>query len=94
MTARRWAATAALVIIASVGCGEKSADYTSLLSTTTTTPTTTSTAAPVPIAAYLENVGVVGEPVAPDKLSDLTVTLPPHPAGSRTETRTWRREPG
>ena len=79
MTARRWAVTAALVIIAVAGCGEKSADYTSLLSTTTTTPTTTTTDTPVPVAAYLERVGVTGETVAPDKLTDLTVTLPSPP---------------
>jgi len=33
----------------------------------------------VPIAAYLESVGVTGGPVAPDKLTDLTVTMPTPP---------------
>ena len=77
MTGHRFAATAALVIVAAAGCGEKSPDYTSLISPTTTTTSTTAAAeAPVPIAAYLESAGVTGEPVAPDKLTDLTVTMP------------------
>ena len=46
---------------------------------TTTTTTTPSTETPVPLSAYLENIGVTGAPVAPDKLTDLTVSLP-HPA--------------
>ncbi|MGH3675234.1 MAG: LpqN/LpqT family lipoprotein [Mycobacterium sp.] len=79
MTRHRFAAAVALVVIAAAGCGEKQADYTSLLSTTTTTTTTTSTEKPVTIAEYLESVGVVGEPVAPDKLTDLTVTMPQPP---------------
>ena len=80
MRVRRGAATAALVIIAAAGCGEKSADYTSLISPTTP-PTSTTAAAegPVPIAAYLESVGVTGEPVVPDKLTDLAVTVPTPP---------------
>ena len=78
MTARRLAATAALVAIAAAGCGEKTPDYTSLISPSTTT-TTTAPDAPVPLAAYLESVGVTGETVAPDKLTDLTVTVPSPP---------------
>ena len=54
MRVRRGAATAALVIIAAAGCGEKSADYTSLISPTATPTTTTAAEGPVPIAAYLE----------------------------------------
>jgi hypothetical protein len=79
VTRHRWAAAAALVVLAAAGCGEKTADYTSLLSTTSTTPTPTTAEAPVPISGYLENAGVTGEPVAPDKLTDLTVTLPRPP---------------
>lgn len=33
----------------------------------------------MPIAAYLEQKGVSGEPVAPDKLTDLTVSIPTPP---------------
>ena len=36
-------------------------------------------AAPVPIAAYLEQAGVAGQPVAPDRLTDITVTMPSPP---------------
>lgn len=69
------AATVALLTIAAAGCGDKTPDYTSLLSTTTA-PTTTSSPAPVPIAEYLEKAGVTGQPVPPEKLTDLTVTMP------------------
>ena len=75
MTRHRFAATLALVAIAAAGCGEKSPDYTSLL-TNTTSAKPTQTATPVPISQYLESAGVVGQPVAPDKLTDLTVTMP------------------
>jgi Probable lipoprotein LpqN len=70
----RIAAAFALLAIAAAGCGEQSPDYTSLLSTTSAKPTETTT--PVPISQYLETAGVVGQPVAPDKLTDLTVTMP------------------
>jgi hypothetical protein len=65
----------AMVVIAVAGCGEKAPDYTSLL-TATTSAKPTETTTPVPIAQYLESAGVVGQPVAPDKLTDLTVTMP------------------
>jgi hypothetical protein len=79
VTRHRFAATIALVGIAAAGCGEKQADYTSVLTTTTTTTTTTSTEKPVAIGEYLESVGVTGEPVAADKLTDLTVAMPQPP---------------
>jgi hypothetical protein len=63
------------VVVAAVGCGAETPDYHSVWSTSST-PTTTTTETPVPIAAYLEQSGVVGEPVAPQKLSDLIVTMP------------------
>jgi Probable lipoprotein LpqN len=71
----RIAATLALLSIAAAGCGAQSPDYTSLL-TTTTSAKPTQTTTPVPISQYLESAGVVGQPVAPDKLTDLTVTMP------------------
>ena len=74
MTCHRFAATLALLVIAVAGCGAKSPDYTSLI-TTSPKPTATTTSTPVPISQYLENAGVTGEPVAPDKLTDLTVTM-------------------
>ncbi len=75
MIRHRCAATFALLVIAAAGCGAQSPDYTSLL-TTTTSAKPTETTTPVPISQYLESAGVVGQPVAPDKLTDLTVSMP------------------
>jgi hypothetical protein len=61
------------VSVLPVGCGPKTPDYQSIWTSTTTT---TSTEAPVPFAQYLESSGVTGEAVAPDKLTDLTVSIP------------------
>ncbi len=71
----RIAAIFALLAVLAAGCGAQSADYTSLL-TNTTSAKPTETETPVPIAQYLESAGVVGQPVAADKLTDLVVTLP------------------
>ena len=77
MTRHRIAAALALVVIAAAGCGDRTPDYTSLLTTTPkSTQAPTSTTTPVPISQYLEQAGVTGQPVAPDKLTDLTVTMP------------------
>lgn len=76
MTVRRWAAIAALVTIASTGCGAETPDYQSIWSTSPTKTAPPTTQQPVPISKFLEDAGVAGEPVAPDKLTDLTVTLP------------------
>jgi hypothetical protein len=77
VTLSRCAAAVALVVLAATGCAAETPDYHSVWSTsaTTTTPTTTD-AAPVPIAKFLEDAGVKGEPVAPQRLPDLTVTMP------------------
>ena len=76
----RWLAPVACIVIAVTGCGPATPDYQSIWSTTpTTTPTPTSTEAPVPLSAYLEKLGVTGAPVAPDKLTDLIVSLPRPP---------------
>jgi probable lipoprotein LpqN len=69
-------AAVALAAFAATGCGAKAPDYQSVWSTAPTTTTSTSTEPPVPIAAYLEQEGVDGELLAPDKLTDLTVTMP------------------
>lgn len=83
MTVRRRcvAATLALITVAAVGCGAETPDYEAVWSTTssTTSAAPTSTEAPVPLSQYLESVGVDGKPVAPDRLPDLTVTLPTPP---------------
>ncbi|WP_006245381.1 LpqN/LpqT family lipoprotein [Mycolicibacterium tusciae] len=73
-------AAAALAVLAASGCAQEPPDYQSLLSTTPTTTTSASdTDAQLPIAAYLEQKGVVGEPIPADKLTDLTVTYPTPP---------------
>jgi len=74
--AGRRTATVALVVLTVAGCGAETPDYHSVWSTSSATPTPTTTAAPVPLAKFLEDAGVNGEPVAPDKLTDLTVTMP------------------
>ena len=76
MRASRCAAAVALVVLAATGCGAETPDYHSVWSTSNTTPPPTTTEAPVPIAKFLEDAGVTGEPVAPQKLTDLTVTMP------------------
>lgn len=77
-------AAAAVAALAVVGCAPETPDYQAVWSTTSTTTSTSPTASPseatVPISAYLEQKGVLGEPVAPDKLTDLTVSIPT-PAG-------------
>jgi Probable lipoprotein LpqN len=79
------AAVAVLALtVLPVGCGPKTPDYQSIWTrTTTTTPTTTE--APVPFAQYLKDSGVSGEPVAPDKLTDLTVSIPTPPGWEKVE---------
>lgn len=82
----RGAALAMIVAAAwlAVGCGPETADYSSIW-TTPTSPTETSAeedpeARPVPIAEYLASMGITGEQIPLDKLTDLKVTLP-RPAG-------------
>ncbi|WP_083410502.1 LpqN/LpqT family lipoprotein [Mycolicibacterium rutilum] len=65
------------------GCGTEPPNYQSVWSTSAA-PTSSAAAPdsdkPVPIALYLEQNGVVGQTVPPDKLTDLTVSFPT-PAG-------------
>ncbi len=75
-------AAAALAVLAASGCAPEAPDYQSILSTKPTTTTTTTTPGsepPLPIATYLEQKGVIGEPIPADKLTDLTVTYPTPP---------------
>jgi len=79
---RLYVVAAALAVFAASGCAPKPVDYQSLLSTTPMTTTTAAeegSEAAVPIATYLEQKGVVGEPIPADKLTDLTVTYPTPP---------------
>ena len=76
-------AAAVAAILATAGCGAKTADYSSIWTTPGATPTSAEaapTGKPVPIAQYLASIGVTGQQIALDKLTDLTVTLP-RPAG-------------
>jgi len=75
VTARRLAAVVASAVLAAPGCGAETPDYQSIWSTSAMTTTPPSTEAPVPISQFLEQAGVVGQPVAPDKLTDLTITM-------------------
>ena len=86
MTIRARAVAAALLFLTvlPVGCGSKTPDYQSIWATSaTTTPQTT--AAPVPFSQYLKDNGVSGEPVAPDKLTDLRVSIPTPPGWEKPD---------
>ncbi|BBZ08819.1 hypothetical protein MDOR_29880 [Mycolicibacterium doricum] len=88
MTALRVAAGTALLVLATAACGAQAPDYQSVWSTSSSAPppSETPTEAPVPIAQYLEEVGVTGRTVAPEKLPDLTVSIPTPPG--------WQPYPG
>lgn len=66
------------------GCGPKNPDYQSIWSTTPTT-TLTPSGTPVPFSQYLETNGVSGEPVAPDKVTDLIVSIPTPPGWQKVD---------
>jgi Probable lipoprotein LpqN len=73
---------AAAVTIAALtaACGPKTPDYQSVWTTSSTTATTTTTTdKPVPLSQYLDSIGVTGKQVAPNSLTDLTVSIPTPP---------------
>ncbi len=72
----RLAAVATALTLSAVGCTPKSPDYQSIWSTTPTTTSAAPAERPVPFSQYLESNGVSGEPVSPDKLTDITVSIP------------------
>ncbi len=77
----RLAVPALVVMLSIAGCGPATPNYESIYSTSSTTTTTSAgEAPPVSFSDYLENLGVTGAPVAPDKLTDLIVDVPT-PAG-------------
>lgn len=82
MRAGRLVAACALSV-ALAGCGTHPPDYSSVYTTPSTTTTTSTSTTPTPIAQYLDSVGVTGEQIPLNKLTDLTVTLP-HPPGWTT----------
>jgi hypothetical protein len=73
------AGLAVVVALAVAGCGTSQPDYKSIWTTSTTTTTTSSAEKPISLSTYFENIGITGAPVAPDKLTDLTVTVPEPP---------------
>ncbi|TPG35812.1 LpqN/LpqT family lipoprotein [Mycolicibacterium hodleri] len=76
----RIAAAALATALAVGGCGPSAPDYKSIWTTTTSTSTTAPDAEkPVSISTWFEQNNVTGAPVAPDKLTDLTVTVPEPP---------------
>lgn len=64
---------------AAAACAPKPTDFRSILSTTSTTAATTTAANAVPLSQYLQSIGVAGQQVAPDTLTDLTVSIPTPP---------------
>ena len=82
MKARVAVLSLALVLTA---CGSDPPDYSSLWTSPSTTATTTTAASdkPQPIAEYLYGLGVTGEQVPLDKLTDITVTLPKPPGWTK-----------
>ncbi len=74
----------ALVVLTS-GCGTKSPDFESIWTTSASSSTPTSTAPPVPLSQYLESIGVAGDQVAPDTLTDLSVSIPTPPGWQKVE---------
>lgn len=80
-------AVAAAAVSLLAGCGDATPDYQSLLSTTPSHAAQETSEETVPLSAYLESVGVKGEPVAPEKLTDLKVTVP-RPEGWQDYTNT------
>ena len=76
----RFAAGAVALVVAS-GCGTEPPNYQSVWSTSAapTTTTASDSAAPVPLAQFLQQSGVEGEPAFPEKLTDLKVSFPTPP---------------
>ena len=72
-----------VVAAATTACGARTADYTSLLPSSPTSTSPTSSTKPTPIAQYLDSVGVSGEQIPLDKLTNLTVTLPRPPGWTK-----------
>jgi len=67
------------------GCGSQTPDFQSIWTTSTTTTTTTTGDPPVPLSQYLTSIGVAGEQVAPDAVSDLAVSIPTPPGWQKVE---------
>lgn len=73
------------LLLLTAGCGTKAPDFHSIWTTSATPTTTTTTVPPLPLSKYLESIGVAGEQVAPDALTDLTVSIPTPPGWQKVE---------
>ncbi|WP_066899071.1 LpqN/LpqT family lipoprotein [Mycolicibacterium houstonense] len=76
---KRLLATAGALAVLVSGCGAETPDYKSIWTTSSTTPAADAGQQPVPLWQFLEESGVVGEPIAPEKIPHLTVTMPSPP---------------
>lgn len=86
-----WGISAALVSLlagTASGCGTKAPDYQSIWSNGTTTTTSEEAKPPVTVGRYLEDQGVAAEAVAPNALTDLTVTVPMPRGWAKRESKT------
>lgn len=77
-TALRACAAVVGATVLTVACGAKAPDYQSIWTTSssTTSASPTPTDAPVPLSKYLEDQGVLGDPILPGDVPDLTVSIP------------------
>jgi hypothetical protein len=77
---RSLAALAMLAVLLAAGCGTKPPDYQSVWSSSSKAPTTTTTTdRPAPISDYLQQQGVNGQPMTPNTLTDIIVSMPQLP---------------
>lgn len=74
---------AATLALLTAGCGPKTPNYQSIWTTGTTSTTPTITVEPIPFSKYLDKIGVGQQPVAPDTLTDLTVSMPTPPGWAK-----------
>ena len=84
---KRLIAAALVTAAGSAGCSAPAPDYSALWTSTSSTiaeanPAATS-ATPTPIAEYLAGVGVTGQQIPLDKLTDIAVTLPAPPGWTK-----------
>ncbi|BBX23688.1 putative lipoprotein LpqT [Mycolicibacter terrae] len=86
------ACTAALacaaLVGAAAGCGAKAPDYQSIWTNGSSTTTSEEPQAPVTVGRYLEDQGVAAEAMAPNALTDLTVSIPTPPGWTKKESPT------
>ena len=79
---RRGIVVAAIPAFLLLGCAPESPDYQSLLPSRATE---TATERPVPIAMYLQQQDVVGIPLTPKTLTELSVTMPRPPGWDKVQ---------